>query len=177
MTPTLSELRAAHRLHVAEVDATVAALHAETERRGHPVLCRAGCSACCQFWVEIGALEAMDVADELRRQGRASRSLRNRLQRAGEAMARHSPQEHWDCGRPCELLAPDGRCSVYDARPVACRLHQSIGGDCAAMTSTRIETAPILEEHGAFCRSFTLGSWPQMGPLPGMVARALAQRP
>lgn len=174
----LELLREAHRLHVAEVDAVCAHLAAKAEEGGTPIQCRAGCTSCCRFWVEIGPLEAIEIAHYLRAEGRDTPALRLKLEAAGKLMEAKSHAAFWALGRFCALLV-DGRCSVYPVRPVACRLHNSVTDPktCDGAVGKRIEVPGLLDEHAAFCRATAehpaLKGWPALGPLPGMVARAL----
>lgn len=95
-------------------------------REGVAVACRAGCSYCCHLRVEIRPHEAFLLAHHIAT--RCTPETRERLvgritttRRRLEAL---TPAEHIRAGIPCALLE-DGRCSVYEARPAACRKYYS----------------------------------------------------
>jgi len=115
----------------------------ESARRKHGAVipCRAGCSACCYGPFDI------TVADvELLREGVAALEERTRAEvearaaRLLEAMETVEPgwaaphavedlgEDRFDAlierfaGAPCPLLDDAGRCRIYDARPLVCRL-------------------------------------------------------
>ena len=95
---------AAHRALVAKVDAFEAAVRT---RRASSMACRAGCSACCH-----AELAVCDVEAALVREGLAALDAEARA-RLGARVERHD-------GR-CVLLEADGRCAIYEARPLVCR--------------------------------------------------------
>lgn len=93
--------------------------------------CKAGCTPCCHLRVTVTAPEILSIADDLRRPPRGERlpqsvwaahEVTNSLDDAGRAVLRH----------PCPLLDNTGRCSVYPARPVSCRLHTARNGQACA---------------------------------------------
>lgn len=77
--------------------------------QGAHMRCAPGCTACCQDDLELLRLEAEVLRDALRRLPRAARDRLAARARAG--------------GPPCALLEEDGRCALYDARPLICRSH------------------------------------------------------
>jgi Fe-S-cluster containining protein len=123
-------------------DAAVQHAVARVEAQGRPVSCKAGCSACCNQLVPVGAVEAhmiaalVDRLPEPRRQ-----TVRSRF---AAAEARLAAWEHRadldDVDRPpgkatyqigadyfrfriaCPFLEDD-TCSIYAERPLACREH------------------------------------------------------
>jgi hypothetical protein len=85
-------------------------------RRHADLTCHAGCSACCEAWLTVNAIEAAAVREGLAELDDASRTrvaLRGELQsqreRAGETAAR------------CAMLEDDGTCAIYAQRPLVCR--------------------------------------------------------
>lgn len=178
LSADLATLREANRLHLAEIDAIMGALGEASAAQRAPVRCRAGCSTCCRFWVEASPLEAMEIADELRRRHLDTSGMRYWLERAGRTMARSDPDRYWRLQRPCPLLH-DGRCAVYEVRPAVCRLHQSIDPPerCADVTSRRIDVDGLMTDNAEFARAAAahpaLAGWPALGPMPALVHRAL----
>jgi uncharacterized protein len=77
---------------------------------GASITCSAGCDACCHRRFSVTGVEA----DALRRHldtldAAAREALRTRAQRGDPTR--------------CAALGDDGRCGVYDARPLICRTH------------------------------------------------------
>jgi Fe-S-cluster containining protein len=110
--------------------------------------CSRGCSYCCHQRVEVTAPEAFLIARAL--VGAPS----ERLQRIHAAAARHarlSSREHFSQQCACPLLDDDGACSVYDARPTACRRAHSTDVEvCRALAqdpsrSVEVPVAPALD--------------------------------
>ncbi|UQA57611.1 YkgJ family cysteine cluster protein [Polyangium aurulentum] len=91
----------------AKVDAFFARARA---RHGEAITCRAGCDDCCRRRFSVTALEADAIREVLSRLGEDQR----------RALARRA--EGGDPG-VCPALDPDGRCAVYEARPLICRTH------------------------------------------------------
>jgi Putative zinc- or iron-chelating domain len=93
------------------------ALVEEVLESAAPVACAPGCTACCYQTVQATIPEAILIALRL---GDADDPRRQRVLDAASDFAGMSPLERKRTGKPCPLLA-DGRCSVYDDRPLACR--------------------------------------------------------
>lgn len=99
--------------------------------------CAQGCSDCCHIRVEVTRWEAEQIARE--------RGLHMRA-------VRGSADEQDVFGRSCGFLS-EGRCTIYEARPLACRLHHSIGPD-ATMCD------PAVDPEASFVPSIDLrGFW------------------
>jgi hypothetical protein len=97
---------------VAKVEAfTSAAL----ERRRADMACRSGCDACCHTWLTVSAVEAAAAragVERLSAEQRARLAERGRRELARE-QAGEAPR--------CAMLSDDGRCDIYEARPLVCR--------------------------------------------------------
>jgi uncharacterized protein len=72
--------------------------------------CNKGCSHCCHVRLTITGVEADAIYDEV-----ASWSEDRKAQLAANVAAA-APDR-------CVALAPNGRCLVYEARPIVCRSH------------------------------------------------------
>lgn len=114
-----------------------------TARAAHPgvIPCRPGCSACCHGPFDIPVADAEQVASAV---AALPGAIRQRvLVRAAaqlERMRELAPElaEPWDLSRlpegtvdelcealaeePCPCLEADGRCAVYESRPMVCRV-------------------------------------------------------
>ena len=82
-------------------------------RSPHAFRCGEGCDACCHVRIGVFAVEAAPIREALARLTREDPALRARLRAQADDPA------HQD---RCALLV-DGRCAVYEARPLICRSH------------------------------------------------------
>jgi Fe-S-cluster containining protein len=106
------------------------------------IACKSGCSACCRSLFDITLLDAYYLKlgfDALPQQIREKvlEKCRERLAAIVESwpefdhpyVLNHRPDEDWQAltpeedETPCVLLGDDGRCLLYDNRPMTCRLH------------------------------------------------------
>ncbi len=137
-------------------------------QRRHPgvVPCRAGCSACCHGPFDISALDAALVLA-------AVRSLPPEQQAEVMAVAHDQVEEmaglepHWKspwdiaalgedrfdalcdamADEPCPLLDPEGRCRIYEDRPLVCRV---MGVPMATAHDTLDNACPIIDLHPTY---------------------------
>lgn len=79
--------------------------------RGADLRCGSGCEACCHVSLSLAPLEADRVTDALG-------SLDAETLAALDAR-RSDPRV--DAGRRCVMLGDDGRCAIYESRPLVCR--------------------------------------------------------
>lgn len=100
-------------------DATAATVRAS-------VACRAGCTACCQVPVDVQAHEVFFAAEhiQLHLSPQALEELIARLAAHRERVTAFAPGERDTSRAPCVMLA-GGVCSIYAARPQACRVHHT----------------------------------------------------
>jgi hypothetical protein len=91
----------------AKVDAFFGRVQA---RHGADMECRAGCDACCRERLSVTAVEAAEIRDAVIA---LSAATRERL----AIRAADDPHNR------CPALEPDGRCAVYEGRPLVCRSH------------------------------------------------------
>lgn len=75
--------------------------------------CRAGCESCCHQRFGVFEVEAAPVREALARLARTDPALRARVRAQADDPAH---QHH------CALLV-EGRCAIYDERPLICRSH------------------------------------------------------
>jgi Fe-S-cluster containining protein len=83
---------------------------------GKQAVCRKGCSHCCHIAVAINQAEADLIG---RATGREPAKPVNRMTERRAEFAEAIPLGY---GNPCPFLV-NNECSIYDARPLACRMH------------------------------------------------------
>ena len=92
---------------LSELNAKIDGFFARVEaRHGDAMQCRTGCSDCCHTRLTITRTEADAIAAHV----------------AGWSAERRGALVH-DVPDRCAALDPQGRCTIYDARPVVCRSH------------------------------------------------------
>jgi Fe-S-cluster containining protein len=141
----------------------------EAGRRAHPgvVPCRAGCTACCHGPFDVTIADAELIRAAVARMPEDERSeVTARAAALLERIRAVAPDwvppydiaalgdERFDrltdalAGEPCPLLGDDGRCRIYEDRPLVCRL---IGLPMQAHAGRVIENAcPIQERFPAY---------------------------
>jgi Fe-S-cluster containining protein len=109
---SLRQVDDAYRALVEKVDDFAASV--ETRRRAD-LACRPGCAGCCQVWLTVSPVEAAAMRAALASLSDAEiRAIAERGQREHEREARGEPPR-------CAMLDAEGRCGVYEARPLVCR--------------------------------------------------------
>jgi len=135
---SLVSIVADYRRLLAEVDGWFAGCQQAVPGQ---ITCRVGCSGCCRGLFDITLLDAFLLKEafdrlpkELRRLPLARAEARlDELHRAWPHFAapyllNALPDDEWTempegDETPCPLLGADGRCLIYAARPLTCRLH------------------------------------------------------
>lgn len=77
--------------------------------------CRRGCSHCCNISVAISSFEAEKIAEVT---GIRPAALKSSVRPETVAADNYK--------KPCPFATQNGECSIYDTRPLACRLHFNI---------------------------------------------------
>jgi len=129
----LQRVEAAYRQLLAEVDAW---FRQGRQQLGDRVHCRAGCAECCSGLFDISLLDGWMLARQRHRlpadvlaaaQGDVQQVLAalGQRQRKIPVFGPDCPSVGWPDGDElrCPLLDSQGRCRLYDARPLVCRLH------------------------------------------------------
>ena len=109
--------------------------------------CKEGCSyCCCKPGVLVSVPELLRIVDRVQTTFDAAgvAALRDRARRYVEQLAGRSVDAPTDESFPCPLLS-DGRCSVYDVRPLTCRGYNSTSVDaCRRAHDSRDVLVPIF---------------------------------
>jgi Fe-S-cluster containining protein len=123
---TAATVRALVEQAFAYTRTTTEALLRRTPPAGQPA-CRAGCACCCAIPVSVQPPEALYLALHLRARLNADAlaALVARLRQRVEARRGWTIAQRRAHQRRCVFLQADGRCGMYDARPLACRGYTS----------------------------------------------------
>jgi Fe-S-cluster containining protein len=104
--------------------------------------CSAGCSHCCHVHVEATRGEVLAIARHLQKR----ESIEAFVERLASHVADVGDMDHrarWEARVPCVLLGEDGRCTVYEVRPLRCRaFHSCDAGICRDAFAGASERAP-----------------------------------
>jgi len=124
-----------------------AALAHARQSLGAPIACRAGCSFCCHLRVEVLAPEAIALFRFLKSQipEEQASAIAAKVVANADRIANKTPEQHAAARVQCAFLV-DGRCSAYQARPLACAGFHSLNvsecersyDDAAADDTSRI---------------------------------------
>jgi Fe-S-cluster containining protein len=83
--------------------------------------CRAGCSWCCHFTIDVRAVEVLRILDYLRTfPAPEQRRLWTRIESNAQQLAALNEDERAQVNIECAFLR-DGQCSIYPVRPQTCR--------------------------------------------------------
>lgn len=112
------------------------------EAKGEEIRCTEGCSECCRALFDITLLDAWflrkgfgelpaETQNAVREKGEARLAAMRRLwpEFAEPYALNLRPEEEWEelmpdeDETPCLLVSDEGRCLVYENRPMTCRLH------------------------------------------------------
>lgn len=97
---------------------------------GGNVACKRGCSHCCHIAVGVMTVEAELIGKRI---GRKPRTVPGRT---------HFRDFDYGYHNPCTFLR-DGECSIYEHRPLACRIHFNLDIDPLLCELTPPESSPV----------------------------------
>jgi uncharacterized protein len=88
----------------------------QSERYRADMACGPGCSSCCHAWLSVCAVEDAQLTAAVAALPQAER------EEIAERGQHELEREHLgEAGPRCALLDADGRCAVYEHRPLVCR--------------------------------------------------------
>jgi hypothetical protein len=119
------------------------------------VACRAGCDHCCYQTVGVTAVEALAIHHYLRATLPAAdlAAIAARVRNARSRAEGLSSVERFSPDHPCAFLE-DGRCSIYEARPLSCRGMNSLDADDCAQRLHDPEARAAFVARGSGGRTF-----------------------
>ncbi len=96
--------------------------------RKHPPACHIGCHFCCYSPVTVTPPEAMTIARRLKEtlNGKQLKKFQRKIREKVQQIKGKTWAEHADKKIACSLLGDDGKCSIYEFRPVMCRSWSSM---------------------------------------------------
>ena len=113
------------------------------------VACQAGCDHCCYQVVGVTPTEALAIFEHLERTRSAAElaELARRVAELHEKGLGKTSAQRFSPEHPCAFLDPSqGRCTIYEARPLSCRGMNSLdAGECAARLREPAARARFLE--------------------------------
>ena len=137
----------------------------------HRIACKPGCSHCCRVEVRITRSEAFYLIHGMQELDAKPNAARIAAQ-AGIKNWTDIPQEF----RACAFLGEDGKCTVYDYRPGACRKYFAVDTPDACDTVKEYGAQVVnLVIPEAEVISSALMSRDQSGPMAEMILKALDQ--
>ena len=110
------------------------------------VACEAGCAHCCHQVVAVTPPEALAVVDHLKRtrSGAELGAVAERVRAAAERGRGLSDTERFSREHPCPFLEAE-QCSIYSARPLACRgMNSRDAAGCARVLDDPAARAELL---------------------------------
>lgn len=90
------------------------------------VSCHPGCTNCCHWPVAASPLEGLIILDHLKHNRMWSKAVQNKLRASADQVTGLAYHVWRAANIPCPLLK-DGKCIVWEARPMACRVAASRG--------------------------------------------------
>ena len=89
------------------------------------ISCQPGCSYCCHYHVMVSATEVFAIAEAIERLPNAVRAaVKARVDETAARTATMTREAYIRTNVECAMLL-NGQCSIYEARPIACRGHHS----------------------------------------------------
>lgn len=96
-----------------------------TARSHNPISCKTGCTYCCHYHVMVSATEVFAMVEAIEKLPPHDRDMLKRRVQEVAARTKGMPRDvYLHTNIECAMLR-EGKCSVYAARPIACRGHHS----------------------------------------------------
>ncbi|MRR56613.1 MAG: hypothetical protein EG824_00120 [Deltaproteobacteria bacterium] len=97
--------------------------------------CEKGCSYCCYYHVYVYPVEALALAEFVKKLDEPTQAAINRrLADNLKQISNLTVDQHIATNVRCALLGDDGKCIAYALRPLACRKHHSVDGISCKVT-------------------------------------------
>lgn len=116
--------------------------------------CRRGCSHCCHIGVLLSATEADVIGKAIGRKPVDSPRARAPTELLKNGLTPEVDAWRADIyfGVPCTFLDASGRCTIYEERPLACRIQLNLDRDAllCRLVPGRTVKAPYLNMHSSY---------------------------
>lgn len=101
-------------------------LRSEVPKHGHRITCTAGCAWCCHHPVVISILEGILIYRWMVDRGKWTSGIREKLKSSANQQFGTDYHVWLKAMIPCPLLDDQNRCSVYQTRPLICRVYYAV---------------------------------------------------
>jgi Fe-S-cluster containining protein len=105
--------------------------------------CAVGCSACCHQAIVITKSEAVRIGEAVGRAPNIAPTYTRETAESGALSAIQAEDVNLYTAKPCPFLL-DNKCSVYDVRPMICRLHHSMHVDSRPCQHDAVHDVPAM---------------------------------
>ncbi|WP_082326243.1 YkgJ family cysteine cluster protein [Sunxiuqinia dokdonensis] len=141
--------RAMEQLYLA-IDQLIDSLAVMAQKQDQPIHCKKGCNYCCHQAVFANSYELHYLGNFVQKHFDSAgiRQIKAKAATKNQTTSKLDEQSVLNFKSPCPLLK-DGTCSVYAARPMACRIYLSTNvGSCIEFyqNPTNEENYPALLE-------------------------------
>jgi Fe-S-cluster containining protein len=151
---SLTQLKASVESALRIVDQNIVAItddiakSSEADARVRPVACRAGCAYCCYARVSVLPSEALNIASFIATEFKqdAQKAVLERIRSYSDVLSTLPVEGRMSNVMQCPFLL-DNRCSIYEVRPLPCRMHHSMSVDaCRENFSDHEKPIPMVAE-------------------------------
>jgi Fe-S-cluster containining protein len=101
-------------------------IRSEVPKHGLRVTCTAGCASCCYHPVVISILEGILIYRWMVERGKWTSGIREKLKSSADQQFGTEYHVWLKAMIPCPLLDDENRCSVYQTRPLICRVYYAV---------------------------------------------------
>ncbi|HTQ10030.1 MAG TPA: YkgJ family cysteine cluster protein [Fimbriimonadaceae bacterium] len=109
------------------------------------IACRSGCAACCYVRVSVLPPEALNIARHVKEKFAPDEqtALLARIHAYVESIAALPVEGRMRHVLACPFLSPQQSCTIYEVRPLACRMHHSLSREAC---EDRDSPVPVIED-------------------------------
>ena len=131
------------------------------ERQNDPsIACKAGCNFCCHMKVTASPIEILTLGLNLdaKLSPGDAKEIKERIKINADKTKALTAHEHANANIPCALLDRDGKCSMYEYRPMNCRRWLSFSKEaCETAFKTSMGKGRVPIDGNAFIVGLGIG--------------------
>ncbi len=125
------------------------------QHKAPPLACEKGCAHCCHTGVTLTKLEWDNIVNHARENGIDLDAVIEKsgktIERVRQTLASGKNLDAVDWHRlvinqPCPFLGDDGACTIYEARPLDCRMVVAFRGRCESKKLEHAQRGVTVEE-------------------------------